>query len=403
MRLNFRLVVFGLALWMFFSIGAPMAFGRPVNVRELEKPERVAKELFQLMNRARVERGLKALEPDVLLEKVAHGHSLKMTAEKKLSHRFPNYEALPDRMRGAGIYFISYGENVAFSETYVAKIIHDELMASPQHRDNILDAGFTHCGIDVVKNGEEYYVTQDFARLFTPMPDAKAEEHLVSRMQDWFFKEYKYPLISLAEMQTMTRDVSLGKLAGEDLNKYVANAPEEWGKFRLLSILSPDMDEILEEIEKEIGKIRVNGISLGVKLGRNDEYPGGAYAVSVLFFGDKYFELSTGDLANIVMGEINSARNTLDLRSMPLDADLSDLAIELARRRYFTSDDTVEEFEELKLRGVMIYKTDNLAFLPRSIDDFVMLKEFKKIGAGVFYPLKHRMTGNYFIVALVFN
>jgi hypothetical protein len=403
LRLKLRLFLLGLAVFCVLISSGWTAWGQPLNVRELEKPERVARELFDLMNQARLERGLKALEPDVLLEKVAHGHSLKMRDEKKLSHRFSGYETLPVRMREAGIYFISYGENVAYSDTYVAKIIHDELMNSPQHRDNILDTGFTHCGIDVVKIGEEYYVTQDFARLFTPRADAEAEEHLVSRMQDWFFKEHKYPLISLAEMQAMTHEVCLGKLAGEDLNKYVANAPEEWGKFRLLSILSPDLDETLEEIKKEVGKIRVNGVSLGVRLGRNSEYPGGAYAVSILFFGDKYFELSGSELAGIVMGEINSARNTLELKTMPLDGQLSDLAMEIARRRYFTSDDNLEEFEEYKLRGVMIYKTDNLAFLPRSIDDFVLLQEFNRIGAGVFYPLKYRMTGNYFIVALVYN
>ena len=403
LRLKLRRFLLGVAVsGAVFSCGLT-AWGQPPNVRELEKPERVARELFELMNQARLERGLKVLEPDALLEKVAHGHSLKMKDEKKLSHRFPGYDTLPVRMREAGIYFISYGENVAYSDTYVAKIIHDELMNSPQHRDNILDAGFTHCGIDVVKIGEEYYVTQDFARLFTPKTDTAAEEHLVGRMQDWFFEQHKYPLISLAEMQSMTREVCLGKLAGEDLNKYVAGAPEEWGKFRLLSILSPDLDETLDEIKKEIAKIRVNGVSLGVRLGRNNEYPGGAYAVSVLFFGDKYFELSGKQLAGIVMGEINSTRNTLELKTMPMDGQLSDLAMEIARRRYFTADDKVEEFEEYKLRGVMIYKTDNLAFLPRSIDDFVLLREFKKIGAGVFYPLKYRMIGNYFIVALVYN
>ena len=402
MRVRLNLKLFGLGLALLLAVGTGV-FGRPVTVSELERPERVARELFELMNQARVERGLKALEPDTLLERVAHGHSLKMAAEKKLSHRFSGYETLPIRMRKEGIYFISYGENVAFSETYVAKIIHDELMGSPQHRDNILDSGFTHCGINVVRNGEDYYVTQDFARLFSPKPAEEVEKRLVGDLQDWFFKEYRYPLISLAEMQPMTHDVSRGKLAGEDLNTFVENAPEEWGEFRLLSILSPDLDEALEAIQNEIRKIRVNSVSLGVRLGRNDEYPGGAYAVSVLFFGDKYFELSVSELANIVMGEVNTARNTLDKKTMKLDEELSNLAMDIARRRYLVPGDETIAFNDLGLTGVFIYKTNNLAYLPSSIDNFIMLKKYNKIGAGVFYPLKHRMMGNYFIVALIYN
>ncbi len=403
LRLNVRLVGWFMAVLVMVSACGTMGFAQSAKQREMESPERVAQDLFQLMNQARLERGLKALEPDSLLEFVALGHSQKMTAEKKLSHYFSDYKTLPVRMREAGIYFISHGENVAYSQTYVAKIVHQELMNSPQHRDNILDPGFTHCGIAAVKRGEEYYITQDFARTFSPLEADSAEERLVVGLQEWFFKEYKYPLISMGDMQVATREMCLGKLAGKDLNGFVATAPEEWGKFRLLSILSPDLDEILEEIKKETTRVRVNSLSLGVQLGRNDEYPGGAYAVTVLFFGDKYFELSVSELAGIVIGEVNSIRDTLGLKSMKLDEKLSDMALGIARKRYFSSSDDASAFGDLNANAAMIYQTDNLSRLPRNAEDFILLKDFKEIGVGVFYPLKYRMTGNYFIVTLISN
>ena len=100
--------------------------------------------LLLLVNQERSSRGLSALGFDPLLCAMARAHSQKMISENKLGHDFPGYEKLDERAARAGVYFSKIGENVARSETFVVRFFHEALLASPEHRENILDKDFTH-------------------------------------------------------------------------------------------------------------------------------------------------------------------------------------------------------------------------------------------------------------------
>ena len=104
--------------------------------------EQLEDKLFTLVNRERGERGLAELQLDSRLRAMARAHSLKMIQEKKLAHDFPDYERLAERAVRAGLYFSELGENVASGDTFVMRFYHEQLMASPGHRENLLNGRF---------------------------------------------------------------------------------------------------------------------------------------------------------------------------------------------------------------------------------------------------------------------
>jgi uncharacterized protein YkwD len=131
--------------------GAPQAFAEDAEA-----------ELLRLLNVERKKRGLPLLARDQRLETAAREHSLRMADQHVLSHGFPREPELPQRLASAGIRFDRSGENVAFGQ--VVPEIHDGLMKSPPHRENILNPEFDSAGMGVVLRDGLLWVTQDFAR-----------------------------------------------------------------------------------------------------------------------------------------------------------------------------------------------------------------------------------------------
>ena len=127
--------------------------------------ERLEENLFLLVNHDRYLRGLPALRPEPRLRSLARAHSLKMIRENRLDHDFPGYQKLSDRARQAGLRFSSVGENLAIGDTAVMRYFYEQMLASPGHSQNILDKNYTHMGIGILKSGNKYYVTLEFARL----------------------------------------------------------------------------------------------------------------------------------------------------------------------------------------------------------------------------------------------
>ena len=68
-------------------------------------------------------------------------------------------------MRARGWFSGLVGENIArtnVEESWVTSVIWQSWMASPGHRENILDPRFTMAGIGVVNVGGWYYVSVVF-------------------------------------------------------------------------------------------------------------------------------------------------------------------------------------------------------------------------------------------------
>jgi len=108
-----------------------------------------AKEIFELINRSRVEADLDPLAWSDALAEVAEAYAHEMYVGGFFSHTSPGGEQIQDRVEAAGITYRVVGENLALAAT--PKTVHEGLMASPGHRANILRQGFTRVGIGVIE------------------------------------------------------------------------------------------------------------------------------------------------------------------------------------------------------------------------------------------------------------
>ena len=131
----------------------------PVEPPAVIPPDTEAAEarLLVLVNDDRRSHGLATVtrRPDV--EEIADGHSAAMAAARDIWHNDAYFTASTKRRLGAS----RVGENVALNRD--ADDAHRKLMASPQHRANILDPGFSVIGIAVAADEEgRLYITEDF-------------------------------------------------------------------------------------------------------------------------------------------------------------------------------------------------------------------------------------------------
>ncbi len=120
--------------------------------------------MLELLNEERKERGLKPLQINFGLVKVARAKSEDMIKESYFSHFSPNYGSPFDMMKKLDIQYYLAGENIAGADK--VEWAHRELMKSKSHRDNILHPEYTHVGIGIIDGGAYGKIySQEFADL----------------------------------------------------------------------------------------------------------------------------------------------------------------------------------------------------------------------------------------------
>jgi len=102
-------------------------------------------QMLDLLNGERVAAGLRPLQADPELTRLARLKSQDMITLNYFDHQSPTYGSPFEMMRAAGVTFRLAGENLAGAGTVTAA--HTALMNSPGHRANILNPGYTHIGI----------------------------------------------------------------------------------------------------------------------------------------------------------------------------------------------------------------------------------------------------------------
>lgn len=126
-------------------------------IEETSDPLEVEEQVLALVNRERANRKLPECESSQRLALSSRSYSRTMARSGRLSHVLPRPdEDLPD-----------YTENISLSTSVHAA--HANLMASPSHRRNIIDADVRFCGVGVAAvdkgdSGTLLYITQRFSR-----------------------------------------------------------------------------------------------------------------------------------------------------------------------------------------------------------------------------------------------
>jgi len=109
------------------------------------------RQLLDLVNEERAQRGIGVLISDDRLVVIARSHSEEMFKLKYFSHESPVSGSPFDRLKAAGITYSRAGENLAYAQSI--SVAHRALMDSPGHRENILRPEFTRIGIGVINAG----------------------------------------------------------------------------------------------------------------------------------------------------------------------------------------------------------------------------------------------------------
>lgn len=115
------------------------------------------RQILDLANSARVQRGLSPLEWNEEAAAVARSHSKDMLDNNFFSHTSPNTGTMGDRLQKAGVAYRTAGENIAYGQSDSINA-HESWMNSPGHRQNILNKDFKTLGVGVAGK----YYTQNF-------------------------------------------------------------------------------------------------------------------------------------------------------------------------------------------------------------------------------------------------
>lgn len=119
------------------------------------------KEVLNLVNKERSNRGLAPLKLNDSLSNVATIKSQDMIDKNYFDHTSPTYGSPSNMINKFGISYNSMGENIAMGQSSPEEVMNS-WMNSPGHRKNILNPNFTELGVGVAKNNSTLYWTQMF-------------------------------------------------------------------------------------------------------------------------------------------------------------------------------------------------------------------------------------------------
>ena len=122
----------------------------PVAITPVSGISQDEQSLLNLINKARTDAGVAALEFDMDLVKDARLKAKDMADNNYFSHQSPTYGSPFDMMKQFGISFKTAGENIAGNQTVDGAF--KAWMSSEGHKKNILNANFNYSGIGIVNS-----------------------------------------------------------------------------------------------------------------------------------------------------------------------------------------------------------------------------------------------------------
>jgi hypothetical protein len=248
---------------------------RPVMVRE-SNASRIAV-LLTLINHARIEAGLQALQLDDRLASAATNHAHIMAQKGQLSHQFPGEQDLTGRL-APQVRLDQAGENVVYDVTVQGA--HEAFMGSPMHRTNVLNGAFDSVGIGIVENGGVIYVVEDFAHRVPDLKDDDAAERVAERFSK--FRQTagaaNLPHVGNGRLQQMA--CSMAQHEALD-----GKAPFSLPKARFAaSYATVDPDQLPSNVANLSTLNGIGHFSVGACYARTPKYPTGLYWVTIVLF-----------------------------------------------------------------------------------------------------------------------
>ena len=120
--------------------------GQKVYVPLYDKAKATEKQVIEITNQRRVQNGLKPLEYNWELCRIARVKSQDMIDRNYFSHTSPTYGSPFDMIRAFGLSYRSAGENIAKGQKTPQAVV-TAWMNSSGHRANILNSSYTQIGV----------------------------------------------------------------------------------------------------------------------------------------------------------------------------------------------------------------------------------------------------------------
>lgn len=234
------------------------------------------RELLDKANADRAKAGLSPLKLDQGLVRAARAHATVMAAQKHISHQFSGEPSPSDRIAAvSNLHLKRVGENVAVAPN--VEDAHDALMASAQHRDNLLSPKFDLAGFGVFREGHAIYVAQDFGLSMATYSVQEAQD-LVSASVEKLREQARMPQLK----RVSDSDVQASACAMAKADSLSAASPPP-GAY-MLRYTSMEPESLPSEISKVISHRGLHAYSAGTCYARTKRYPSGAYWVVLEFY-----------------------------------------------------------------------------------------------------------------------
>jgi hypothetical protein len=145
-----------------------------------------------------IERGLQSMNPlkrNSVLDRSAEIKLNDMFSNQYFEHVSPNGSSVSDVANAVGYKFLVIGENLALGNFAGDAKVVAAWMASPGHRENILDKRYTEMGIAVgygmYKGRMQWLAVQHFARPMSscPSPNSVLKDRIAKDKEDLTFRE----------------------------------------------------------------------------------------------------------------------------------------------------------------------------------------------------------------------
>ena len=259
--------------------------------------EKAETELANLVNQARLAKGLPELIREPRLRETARFHATFVESAGQIGYEFPNEPKIHARMGMMSVLEDQAGENVAIAND--VKAAHEHLMSSEATQINVLSPSYTGVGIGVLRAGDRLYVVEDFARLLTEQSGPEVEKTVAAALNE-ARRQRKVTPLAYAEKPTLRKvacdmakknhvdpnsaPVVLNTNADVNgMNTGGMDAREGMGTFTV-SFTTFHPTEPPPSVVKNGYEPRYNIVSVGACFQKTEAYPQGAYWVTVLMY-----------------------------------------------------------------------------------------------------------------------
>jgi uncharacterized protein YkwD len=243
------------------------AAGASDSVRSREWEER----MLDAVNAERAERGLPRYRLDRDLVEAAADHARRMAQTGRLAHQLPGEPDLRTRVAATGLRFDAAGENVGYS-TRVEEL-HDNLMRSRGHRQNILATRYDSIGIGIYESGGRFWVTQTFARATSQASSLDAVDQFAAAIAE-IRRSRRLPAMKV-DASNALRDAAC-TLAREDRVE-AALVPRQPGARHVVVFTTFEPGDLQGTARKVAAEPDVERLAVGVCHRSTRTYPAGVF------------------------------------------------------------------------------------------------------------------------------